>query len=90
MAQLEDALLLHPVNEVGVVFRVAAEKIFFYLRIFDDDVFPRLRVSAGHRPPPRFKNVVDVAVRNRIGLQLTHAGAAANDVIEKIVAWGAV
>src|SRR5262245_14000076 len=85
MAQLEDALLLHPEDKIGAVLGIAAEKVLLHLGILDYDVFPGLRVSAGHRPAPGLENLFDVAVRNRIGLQLAYARAAANDVVKQIV-----
>ena len=66
MPQLEDALLFHPVDEIGIDLRVAAEEILLHLRIFNDNVFPGLRIGAGHRPAAGFENFVDVFIGNRI------------------------
>ena len=40
--ELEDTLLLHPVDEIGIVLRVATKQIFLHLGILDHDIFPGL------------------------------------------------
>ena len=70
MAQLEIALLLHPVDEFLVLLRIGPEQLLLDRRVLDHDEFPRLRIGARHRPAPGFENLVDVVVRDRIGLEL--------------------
>src|SRR5919106_3988435 len=50
MSKLEDALLLHPIDEIRIDLRVTTKKILLHLRVFDDDVLPRLRIGARHCP----------------------------------------
>src|SRR5215813_10096009 len=86
MPELENALLLHPINKISIDLRVATKEILLHFGILDHDIFPRLRVGAGHRPPARFQDPVDVFFRNRIRLEFADTRSATNNIIEKLVA----
>src|SRR5206468_1159590 len=47
MAQIVLALLLHPENKIGIVFRISVAQLFFDLRVGNDDKLPGLGVGAG-------------------------------------------
>ena len=85
MAQIVLALLFHPENEIGVVFRVSVAQLFFDLRIGNDNKFPRLRVGAGHRPASDFENFVDGILGNRIGPELAHALARLHQLEQHVI-----
>ncbi len=90
MAQLEIALLLHPVDEVVVLLGIDAEQFLLDRGIRDDDEIPRLAVGARHRPAPDFENLRDVFVRDRIGLEIAHADARLDDVQQRVVVAGEI
>src|SRR5262245_1900636 len=85
VAQLEVALLFHPVDEVGVLLDVDAEQIRLDLRVLHHHEFPGLAVRPGHRPATDFENPFKVFVGNRIGLELAHADAIAHELQQRVV-----
>src|SRR5919106_3463531 len=87
MSELEDALLLHPIDEIRIDLCVTTKKILLHLRLFDDDVLPRLRIRAGHCPASGFEDPGNVFVGNWIWLEFPNAGPAPDDVVEKVVTW---
>src|ERR1700752_3283004 len=42
MPELENALLLHPVDEIRIDLGIATKEILLHLRILDHDIFPGL------------------------------------------------
>jgi hypothetical protein len=85
VAQLEIALLLHPVDEFLVHLRIGAEQLLLDCRILDHDEVPGLAVGARHGPASRLQNLADAVVRDRIGLELAHAGTGADQIHQHVV-----
>src|SRR5579884_4431392 len=85
MTQLKVALLLHPVDEIVVLFGIDAKQLLLDRWILDYDEIPRLAIGARHRPPPDLKNFGDVIVRDRIGLEVAHAHAGFDDFKQGVV-----
>src|SRR5215204_3536334 len=85
MPELEIALLLHPVDEVGIFLDVDPEQLFFYLGFLDDNEFPRLAVGARHRPASNLENLVHILVRDRVRLELAYAYAIAYELQQRVV-----
>ncbi len=79
------ALLLHPENVIGVVFRVGVAQLFLDLWSGNDDEFPRLGIGAGHCPARDFENFVDRVFRDRIWPELANAHARLHQVEQRFV-----
>ena len=61
MAQLEIALLLHPVDELLVLLGIGAEQLLLDRRILDHDEVPGLAVGARHGPAPASRTLMTYA-----------------------------
>src|SRR5215467_243710 len=85
VAQLEVALLFHPVDEIGVLLDIDPEQLSLDLRVLHHHEFPGLAIGPRHRPAADLENLVDVFVGNRIGLELAYADAIAYELEQRVV-----
>jgi hypothetical protein len=90
MAQLEIALLLHPIDKVVVLLDIGAEQRLLGVGILDDDEIPGLAVGARHRPTPHFEDLRDVVIGDRVRLELAHARARFHEIEQRVVIAGEV
>ena len=90
VAQLEIALLLHPVDEIVVLLDIGAEQLLLHRRVLDHDEVPRLPVGARHRPASDFEDAPDVLVGDGIGFELADAGPAPDQIEQHVVVAGEV